>query len=395
MLFENYTAEIKLKRIRSHIMSHPSFAIASGILMIGEAKIVEAGHSVTTAATDGENTMYNRAFLDSLNEKQARGLVLHEEGHKMLCHLWAWRHLMKLDARLANMAADYVVNGWIVDTDPTGEFAVLPTDGALYNPDYSPLDVGTIFRLLKQEQDEGGGSGSGSGDGSLDSHDWEGAAELSKEEQEELGRAIEQAIREGQIMVGKLKGNVARSINTLMTPKIDWKEVLREFLSSLAAGKDTKSWHSFNRRYTSYDVYLPADISESMGEVVIAVDTSGSITDDVLGKIVKELVAMAKAVSPSKIRVLWWDTQVDKEQVIEGDYSKMEHILKASGGGGTRMGCVSEYIIAKGYKPECVLTFTDGYVEPDVKWQISCPSVFIVDGNPSFKAPAGGRVIKY
>jgi len=56
---------------------------------------------------------------------------------------------------------------------------------------------------------------------------------------------------------------------------------------------------------------------------------------------------------------------------------------------------VSEYIIAKGYKPECVLTFTDGYVESDIKWQISCPSVFIVDGNPSFKAPAGSRVIKY
>lgn len=392
MLFENYTAEIKLKRIRAHIMSHPSFAIASGILMIGEAKIVEADHSISTAATDGENTMYNRAFFDALNEKQARGLVLHEEGHKMLCHMWAWRHLFKINPRCANMAADYVVNGWIVDTDPTGEFAVLPTDGALYNPDYSPLDVGTIFRLLQQEQEDGG---SGSGDGSLDSHDWESAAQRSDEEQKELGKIIEQAIREGQIMVGKLKGNVARSINTFLTPKIDWKEVLREFLSSLAAGKDSKSWHSFNRRYTSYDVYLPADISESMGEVVIAVDTSGSITDDVLGTVIKELVAMAKAVAPSKIRVLWWDTQVDKEQVIDGDYSKMEHILKASGGGGTYMSCVSEYIIAKGYRPECVLTFTDGYVESDVQWKISCPSVFIVDGNPDFKAPAGSRVIKY
>ena len=86
---------------------------------------------------------------------------------------------------------------------------------------------------------------------------------------------------------------------------------------------------------------------------------------------------------------------MDKEQVIKRDQSSnIKHLAQASGGGGTRMSCVSEYIIAHGLKPDCVTVFTDGYVEHDVNWQTTSPTVFIVDGNTRFRSPtADGKVI--
>jgi predicted metal-dependent peptidase len=64
------------------------------------------------------------------------------------------------------------------------------------------------------------------------------------------------------------------------------------------------------------------------------------------------------------------------------------------GGGGTRVSCVSEYIVKKNYKPDCIVIFTDGYVEGNVNWQTTVPTVFIVDGNTRFSSPtADGKVI--
>jgi predicted metal-dependent peptidase len=103
---------------------------------------------------------------------------------------------------------------------------------------------------------------------------------------------------------------------------------------------------------------------------------------------------MVEQVDPENIRILWWDTGVAKEQVIGRDKSsKIAHLVEAAGGGGTHMGCVSEYIVAKGYKPECVVVFTDGYVEDKVQWKVNVPTLVVVDGNRRFVAPAGVRVV--
>jgi predicted metal-dependent peptidase len=92
---------------------------------------------------------------------------------------------------------------------------------------------------------------------------------------------------------------------------------------------------------------------------------------------------------------LWWDAHVAKEQVIEGDASNIKHTLEPAGGGGTRAGCVSDYIVKHGYTPEAVVMFTDGYVENRIKWDITAPALWIVDGEEDFKAPRDGRVINY
>jgi predicted metal-dependent peptidase len=385
--YSQLSAQTRLERSHFQCMSHPDFALLSGIIMIGKSEI----SNVPTACTDGVNKYYGEAFVLTLSEPEMNGLVLHENGHVMLRHIHMYKHLYEIDAARANKACDYVINGWIVDTDPQGKFAKLPK-GGLYNPDYTNLTIKEIFDLLDEE-------GEGTGDGGFDEHDWEGTEEAEGElgGSEEVGKLIEQAVREGSTLVGKLKGNVNRRVTDSVTPTIDWTVVYQDFMQAISNGRGTASWRQFNRRFLSkpFGMLMPHQYEEAIKEVILAVDTSGSISDSVLAGVIAEMVKIVESVNPETIRILWWDTEVQKEQIIRRDQSSnIKHLAQASGGGGTRMSCVSEYIIAHGLKPDCVTVFTDGYVEHDVNWQTTSPTVFIVDGNTRFRSPtADGKVI--
>ena len=429
--YASLDAELRVYRASSQIMAHPDYCLATGLLTLGKISIVEDGHRIKTAATDGVNMIFNRSFIMRLNEYEVNFLVLHELAHIMFSHLFVYDWLVRANANRTNRAMDYVCNGWIIDTDPMGLFA-RPIKDALYKPEWSALSTDEIYRLLADEEGQGKGeggkpcdtgedddkgkgkgeaedegtghgkpgpnSGDGEGDddggGSLDTHDWELAENLSDDEKKELSDNVEQAIREGMILVGKAKGNISRVVRDIVTPKVDWKEVFKEFIASVKQGKESQTWRTFNRRYIPFDTYLPSPISETVGDVILAVDTSGSIGDAALAAVVAEMVAMVEQVDPENIRILWWDAEVQKEQTISRDKSsKIAHLVEAAGGGGTHMSCVSEYIVAKGYKPECVVVFTDGYVEDKVEWKVNFPTLVVVDGNQRFVAPAGTRVV--
>jgi predicted metal-dependent peptidase len=70
----------------------------------------------------------------------------------------------------------------------------------------------------------------------------------------------------------------------------------------------------------------------------------------------------------------------------------MRSLLKPSGGGGTRASCVSEYINKKQLKADCVIVFTDGYLESDVKWDVSIPTLWVVTDNKDWVPPFGKKV---
>jgi predicted metal-dependent peptidase len=69
-------------------------------------------------------------------------------------------------------------------------------------------------------------------------------------------------------------------------------------------------------------------------------------------------------------------------------------MLKPLGGGGTHVGCVSEYMIKSSVNAEVLVIFTDGYVESDIKWEVNAPTMWFVTENGRFEPPNGGRMVK-
>ena len=403
------TAEERLSKAVVAIMGHPRYIALAGVLMIGEKTVED---DVPTACTNGRDVKYGRAFVDGLTDAELRGLVLHEdEGHKLYRHLTTWRWMYDINPFLANCACDYVINIKIVDDNRQDGFAKLP-EGGLVDERFRGMDSAQVFNILRQEQDdesegtgeddgddpqdnesEGEGEPSSSPDGGsagFDEHDWDGAQELSDEEQRELARDIDEAIRQGAMAAGKLGGS--RDLDELLQPQVDWREVLREFIQTTCAGNDYSTYARPNRRLMSQGIIMPSGISEQVGELVIAIDTSGSIGQAALTSFLSEVKGVCDTVKPDKVRILYWGSSVVGDE--EYDMHELDNLTtstKPIGGGGTDVACVTEYMQGTGIKPQACIVLTDGYLYNGWgSWD--CPVLWTVLDNKSALPDVGKAV---
>ena len=424
----------RIKRAHIALMKHPETALYSGVMLMGTTEVVDAKF---TAYTDGVNKKYSQWFLEEhmKTEPQLRGLVLHENLHVALKHVVHGKAMFKENAKMANLAADFVVHDIIQNIKGTvsgsQERIVEMPEGGVYDPMFHNWSMREVYNYLKQhakpkpkggqKQKGQGGQGNepsegGTGDkddqgndwdtvevngktydvSQQDEHDFEKMLEgMSHEEVKEINDSIDRALREGGMLAGRMGAKVPRSISDLLEPKIDWREALRDFVTSTVKGKDEFTWRRMNKRHMANDIYLPSVENETIGEVIVAIDTSGSIGGRELTEFATELASVCSVCEPERVRVLWWDTAVHGEQVFEGDYDNIASLLKPLGGGGTHVGCVSNYIKKENLQAECVLVFTDGYVERDIVWEISSPTLWMITQNKGLDIPLGGKKVVF
>ena len=365
------TAEQRLSKNITAIMGNPKYVALAGVLMIGEKGIKD---DIPTACTDGKNDYYGRAFVDGLADSEFRFLILHETYHKLFKHLTTWEHLYKDDAQLANMACDYVINLMIADEN-RDMFAVMPKDAegnaiGLLDEKFRNMDTAQVYKILKQEQEENvaeQSKGEGNG-GGLDEHDWEGAQDMSEDEQRGLAREIDEAIRQGALTAGKVGSGGNRAIDQLLQPEVNWREVLREFITETCRGNDDSTWRQPSRRHLAMGMLRPSGITERVGELVIAVDTSGSIGQHELTKCLSEIKGVCDTVKPESVRILYWDTKVCADELYGdvagacGSLEQLTQTTKPQGGGGTMVECVPDYIRDNNINAQAVIVLTDGYL---------------------------------
>ena len=386
--------ERKLAKVKISLMRDPKFALWQGVMMVGSTRIDD---NVPTACTNGRDERYGREFVKNLSEKELAFVVLHECLHKAYRHMTTWHKLWKEDAQLSNMACDYVINLQLKDLDPNGNHITMPRmngkEIGLVDEKYRGMHTKQVFDLLKQDKKDGKGQfGSG-----FDDHDWDGAQELTEAEQKELAREIDQALRQGAMAHEKVNGNSAgglsRELGEMLKPKVNWREQLREYVKSICAGRDTSSWRRVNRRFIGSDIYMPTMISERVGHIVIGIDTSGSIGGRELNEFLSEVKGVADEVSPEKVDLLYWDSEVAGHETYDAaTVGDIVNSTKPKGGGGTSPSCVSRYLKDKNIKPECVIMLTDGYVGNDwgAGWEV--PVLWVVVGGNGATAPNGKTI---
>lgn len=386
----NLTAEQRLNKAVVAIMGHPRYIALSGLLMIGERAIRD---DVPTACTNGRDEWYGREFVDSINDKQLRFVVLHECYHKMYKHLTTWQHLSKKCALTTNKACDYVINQQIID-DNDDEF-VEGIEGMCIDPKYRGWDSQRVFDDIYKESDdddEEGDIGGGGGQQPIDEHDWEGAEGLSDEEQEGLAKEIDEAIRQGAITASKMGTGGERTVADLLEPQIDWREVLREFITDTCSGSDYATYNRPNRRMMHTGIYFPSGITEQVDELVLAIDASGSITDYIISVYLSEVKSICDTVHPKRVRVIYWDTEVCAEEVYSIDeLDTLTQSTKPKGGGGTDVSCVTSYMATNNITPQATIILTDGYLFGG--WGTwDCPTLWCITDNKGATANCGKTI---
>ena len=398
------TAEQRIERTHVQLMKHPNFCLFSGLFMVGKVTVDD---KCPSAKTNGVDVTYGRGFVDSLTDKALAFLILHENMHKAYRHLVVWKNLHKKNHQLANAACDFVINLQIRDYDPDGRDTEMPVDAdgnvmGLIDEKYRGMDTAQVFRMLEDEHGNGGkGKGKGKGGNEagqgLDDHDWEGAEEATPEEQEAVANEIERALRQGSILAGKMGGKVSRELQDLLTPKVDWREALRDFVKTSTQGKDQTTWRRLHKRYIGCDIIMPSSYDEKVGSILIGIDTSGSIGVEELAGFLGEVKSICDEVSPEKIDLLYWDTHVASHEVYQGsELSNLTETTKPAGGGGTSPECVPHYMKKEALDPECVIMLTDGYIgDQDPKdWEIGKPILWCIKGNERFNSSqVSGKVV--
>jgi len=411
-LKQQLTAEQRITKAVIDITAHPRYMALAGVLMVGNKTVSD---DVPTACTNGRDEIYGRAFVDSLTDAELRFVILHECYHKMYRHLITWKHLHDKNHNTANMSCDYNINGKLVDENREDGFATMPRDAdgnqiGLYDeqfrkPDGSWSDTAVIFKMLEQQQNQPQGNESGGDDSQgtsstqsqgqgqgFDDHDWEGADNLSDDEVKDLEKEIDVAIRQGSMIASKSGVTGNRLLDELMQAKVDWREVLREFIQTTCTGNDYSTWKRPNRRYIGAGVYLPSGISEKVDELVIAIDTSGSIPDRDLAVFLSEVQAICTTVKPDKVRILYWGHEVvGDESYAMHELDTLTQSTRPKGGGGTDVECVVEYMQRHQIKPQATIIFTDGYLFGD--WGTwDCPTLWCVIDN-QHATPDNGKVV--
>lgn len=389
------TAEQKIERAHVSIMQSKLFRFYSGLTMIGK---VEVSDEFPTAGTNGRDVYYGREFISKLNDKQTLFVVLHELSHIAWRHTTTWKHLYKEDAMLANCACDFVINLQLLDQDPDGKEIEFPTkpDGSkigLVDEKYRGMDAQQVFNLLKQEFGEGKARSISELDGDqFDEHDFDGAEQMTEQEKQELGTRVQQALHQGKQLAGKMGGEVPRDLQALVTPQVDWREILRDLVKQACKGSGDSTWRKFSKRYLGSDIYLPNNIDHKVGRILVATDTSGSISGSVIDTFMAEIKSICDEVRPEGLDLLYWDYKVaGHEFYTEAEYEGMLSTTKPSGGGGTDPSCIPKYMKDHNMVPEISIVLTDGYFyHSEGDWSnVQNPLLWCVIDNQSFTANTG------
>lgn len=401
------TAEQRIEKVHVALMRHKKFCLFSGLFMVGKVTVDDA---MPTAATDGVNVIYGRKFVERLDDKQLGFLILHEAMHKAYRHLTTWEKLFKKNPRLANAACDYVINLQVYDYDPAEDIVRFPTDEkgermGLIDERFRGMDAHQVFTILEKEQEHKGGSGGSSkGEGGdkpaesgnvpegFDEHLWDQAGQMDKKEAEQIAKEIDNALRQGALLAAKMNGNMSRDIQELLAPKVDWREVLRDFIKQVAKGRDDSSWRRFSKRMLGAGIYMPQTVSHRLDCIALGIDTSGSIGGPELTEFLSEVKSICEEVAPNKVELMYWDSRVASHETYEGGaVASLTDSTKPRGGGGTDPDCVVKFMVDKQMTPDCVVMLTDGcFYGDEGDWDsVSSPLLWCVMGNKSFNNKHG------
>jgi predicted metal-dependent peptidase len=322
----------------------------------------------------------NEDFWSGLSELQMLGLLKHELLHIAFGHLTTYFKFS--DKRLANVAMDMEINQYI-------EASWLP-EGGINIDDYAELNLERkagsryYYDQLKQLQDKKNKDGTCGNEpmdqlldniesGNIPDHStWEEFENLTEAEQKLIEKQLQKLLSDAKEQTLKKRGNVPGEIEgvivveEIVAPKFDWRGFIRRFTGVSTKVFTKKIRRKENRRFSD-NPGLKVKMRQHM---LLAIDTSGSVSDDELREFMSEIYHIYKC--GVDITVIQCDTMIKSIEPYTGKFE-----MAVQGRGGTEFDPVLEYFNANLKKYTSLVYFTDGecytHVRPkgNVLWVLS------------------------
>lgn len=320
-----------------------------------------------TMATDGTMVLYNPQFVLEQTADEVKAVAIHEIMHVALLHPL---RLGTRDPFIANMAMDYVINIAIADAGYK-----LPS-GALLDYQYRDMAWEQVYDILIKQRKGGSGdcpinprpggnpgNPGGSPGNPGGKRDYSKGDVLNPKLSPEDARKLEEHIQGGNVQAegaakaaGKMPGTLRDVLLKSREPEEDYRHLFAKFMAPIYPRDYT--WQRPSRRFIGQDMYLPSVLKDGVGELMVAVDTSGSISHDVMENFVGMINHFLTRVKPEKLHVVYCDATVYKhEQFRPGAPMELDGCKVQSGG--TRFSPVFRYAQDNEIKPKCCVYLTD------------------------------------
>jgi predicted metal-dependent peptidase len=320
-----------------------------------------------TAGVSKQNINYqlaiNEEFWTGLSDDHKMGLLKHELLHIAFGHLTSFSSFS--NKKLANVAMDMEINQYIEDS-------WLP-EGGIRIEDYADLKLDKragcryyydqLLRL-QDEKDKNGTTGNDAMDklldnvasGNIPDHStWEEFEDMTDAEKKLIEKQVQKILQDAKEQTVKKRGNVPGEIEGLIVveeftaPKFDWKGYLRRFTGVSTKVFTKKIRRKENRRYEDN----PGLKIKMRQHMLLAIDTSGSVSDTELAEFMNEIHHIYKV--GVDITVVQCDTSIKSIEPYKG-----KNEISILGRGGTEFDPVLDYYNANLKKYTSLVYFTDG-----------------------------------
>lgn len=296
--------------------------------------------AIPTMATDGSKVFYNPNYvMDELTDDEVFGVILHEISHCIYLHCTPKRRLNRAQHKW-NVACDFAIN-----LEIKGMGYALPQQVLLDNK-YRDMNAEQIYDSLPEDA---------SNFKTLDMH-IENSDEAGWDDMEDkIITAWE--MTKNQTGKGSTPAGMKRWIDKLRKSRVRWERIFHRYVGQ-ALAKDDYSFTRVNKRFVGQDMYLPDMRSHIIGNVVIAIDTSGSIGKNCLEQFAAEIAKIGHLVD--EITAMSCDARVHEVVKIK-KFENFLNKLQMKGGGGTDFRPVFDKIKEMKMQPELAIYLTDAY----------------------------------
>ena len=372
MAIDSKAIETKLAAARTRLILEKPFL---GALVLRLPMNAAKSDWCPTTATDARAFYYNPEYIERLTADQTQFMLAHEALHCALSHFARRQHRVR---HKWDLACDYAVNPLLIDD------GLKPPPNALHIPMYKGMTAEEIYPLIEdndesetldkhaydqdnQSSDSGmreddltelptrerREEGDRGGDAQAQPEPDEGGAgrpepldpdereTLSVQWQQRMAGAAQQAMQHG-----KLGGELARMIDHLLQPQLPWRMLLARYMTAVA--RDDYSYMRPSRR--EGDFILPTLRSHQL-ELVVAVDTSGSIKDSEMEEFIGEIDALKGQVR-ARVTLLPCDAKLcEGAPWIFEPWEEFSRPPEIKGGGGTSFLPVFDWVAQRGHSP--------------------------------------------
>lgn len=358
---------------------HPFFgALALGCRLVEDV----SGARVPTMATDGVSIIIHPPFVDGLSDRELMGVMAHEVLHLANAH-----HLRRGGRNVVvwNVACDAAINPLLL----LAGFS-LPAGGVLIEK-YTGWDAEEIYDdLMKSVEIVAAPTWGlimdqpGSGGGAMSETERQAAEAQLRMDVLDAARAAEKS--------GRTNDFIKRLAKEARATKIDWREMLRRFVSKHGA-PTSRTWRRPSRRGSGVGLLLPAVLREQCPPIGVLIDTSGSINQKALAAFLGELRAIVEEATPEETNVGAGGVSISVTFAMGPGNDDPPELM---GGGGTRLQRMVDQF-ADAYPQTRMLIVLTDLIDSGIDTEPHFPVMWLVWGSgweaPNRKLPTYGEII--